>query len=368
MSTLANKFRPKRFADVVGQEREVEVLKTILLKSWIPPALLFQGPFGCGKTSLARLTARALFCKHRQGFEPCNRCEDCQAMDRDNHSAYTEIDASSHGQVADIREVKDTISYRVAGGSLHILYLDESHMLSVAAQNALLQTLEEGQSGTMFMFATTESQKVLPTIRSRCVELNLRTLTVTEIAGRLKAVCQEEKVEADEKALRILGTYARGHVRDALILLEQIVKMSGKVTEEATRTYLRLDRYAEVYELLTLTDRKKILNRVEELLCTYATTDLLDIIGQVLVNAYKLNAGVDNFAQVDKAWLEKINQRWGDKTIQKAEKVLTAHSDISTINYGIAVVVNTVFGEEEGKSGEENVTQVRTGGWRKPGK
>lgn len=364
MSTLANKYRPKRFEDVVGQENDVAVLKTMLEKGWKPPALLFQGPFGCGKTTLARLTARALLCKKREGAEPCGVCIDCVAMDNDNHAAYTEVDSASHGLVSDIRELKDTISYRVVGGSLQILYLDECHMLSTQAQNALLQILEEGQAGILFMFATTESQKMLPTIKSRCIDLSLRILTSVEIVSRLKTVCDAEEISFDEKALRIIGTYSRGHVRDALILLEQIAKATGAITEEAVRIYLRLDRYVEIYELLAMHEKKEILKKVEELLCSYATQDLLETIGQVLINCYKLHCGFDDFAQVDRAWLAKINDRWGDLTIKKAEVVLGSPTDVGSLNYGIAVVINSVFGDMSEKEAVVEASQP----WRKPGK
>lgn len=148
--------------------------------------------------------------------------------------------------------------------------------------------------------------------------------------------------------------------------MEQIAKATGIVTEEAVRVYLRLDRYVEIYELLVMTDRKEIIQRVEELLCSYATQDLLETIGQVLINAYKLYCGYDDFVQVDKAWLEKINARWSDTTIKKAELVLGNRVDVGSLNYGLSVVVNSVFGDlSEEKQPEAELAQTQ---WRKPGK
>lgn len=348
MGNLATKYRPRRFEDVVGQGEEVKLLRTIVEKNWRPVALLFEGPFGTGKTSLARLAARALLCKNRDGVEPCNDCASCKAMTDDNHFCYTEIDAASKGSVEDVRELKDSLSYTVIGSDLRILTFDECHNLSMSAQNALLQTLEEGQIGVMFFLATTDAQKMLPTIRSRCVELNLRILTAKEVAARLTEVCEKEGVKADDKALKIIGTYCRGHMRDALVLLDQLINLSDEkvVTEEATRIYLRLDRRVELYTLLAETDRKKAVEQVESLLCVYSIRELTELLGEILVDAYKVGIGFDDYAQVDMGWLKKIQSAQGEDILKKAERVLTADQNVTTLWYGVAVVVDTLFGKD----------------------
>lgn len=363
----ANAYRPKRFSDVVGQESEVKVLTSILEKGWKPSAILIEGPFGTGKTTLARLVSRALLCENRPASEPCGQCESCLAMDMDNHQCYTELDAASQGGVDEVRQMKDTISYQTTG-KLRILCYDESHMLTQQAQNALLQTLEEGVQGVLFVFCTTESAKMLPTIRSRCVTLSMRVLTAAEITQRLRKVADEEEVVYEDKALRLIGTYSRGHVRDALVLLEQLVRVSpgGAVTEEGTRLYLKLDKYVEVYQLLIEKDRKAAVLQLEQLLCNFAIGELVDVIGQILVDAYKVKIGLNGYAQVDEAYLRQVATMHGSKLLERAEKLLLSNTDVPSINYGIALVMNTVFPEGEDRVqrlGETGISVVR-----KPGK
>lgn len=351
MSTLANQWRPKTFSAVIGQEKEKAVLEQFLVKNWIPPAMMFVGPFGTGKTTFARLMARALLCTNRQGIEPCGECDACRAMDNDNHQCYTELDAASQGLIDDVRKMLDYVSYRKAG-KLQILCYDESHMLSTPAQNALLQTLETGVEGVCFMFCTTEAGRMLPTIRSRCQEFDLKLLTATKIAQNLQKICEAEGFEYEPKALNIVGTYVRGHVRDSIIMLEQLSKLDGPISEEKVRTYLRLDKYVEIYKFLTLTDKKERFQTLEELLCDFAVSELTELMAQTLVNAYKLSLGLDqDFSQIDKAWLGKITN---DGTLlQKAEQLATLNTDFSSIVYGMSAI-GKIFDD-----GNESTAQAR---------
>lgn len=371
MSTWANRYRPKKFSDVVGQTSEVEVLKKLLEKGWQPPALLFEGPYGTGKTSLARLMARALLCESRQGVEPCGECRSCKAMDQGSHIAYSEVDAASQGLIADVKQMKDHLSYSTPGYKLKVVTYDECHMLSAPAQNALLQVLEEGNSSVLFMFSTTESTKVLPTIKSRCVVLNMRILTVGEITQRLKDVCSSEGVDAEEKALRIVASYVRGHLRNAMMELEQLSKMQKTITEDLVRTHLRLDKRIELYKFLIETDRKKAVELAEELLCTYAVSDLVELLGEVLLDAYKVHYGVNNYAQVDYAWLQKVWDAHGSSALQKAERILTAPTNVASITYGVTLMMDAIHEgmAVEARLAEAPVQSTAPGAqFRKPGK
>lgn len=358
--TLANRARPRKFCEVIGQESEAQVVKQMIRKGWKTNAIMANGPFGTGKTTFARLIARAMLCDNPQygvdqktdnsdgkPYEPCGECKSCLAMDQDNHPNYIEVDAASNGSIQNVREMKELVSYRT-GNKTTIICYDESHGLSAAAQNALLQTLEEGSANVLFIFATTDPQKMLPTIKSRCVLLNMKLLRAAQIKERLLLVAAEEKIQIVDKAAALIATYVRGHVRDALMLLEQVGKTAGDdgVTEEMVRTYLRLDKFDDLYQFLTLTEKKDILEKLEELLCNYAASELTQSLGEILVNTYKLKLGTGSFTQVDTAWLTKVQQARGEAILDEAEAVLSLSVDYASINYAIASFAK-IFVKEE---------------------
>ena len=349
MTSLANKYRPKHFSDVMGQAEEVAVIEHIIQEGWEPPAIALTGPYGTGKTTLARLTARAALCYNRNGHEPCGTCESCIAMDRDNNPGYEEIDAASHGKVEDTRAMKDLIAYRSTSSRRLVTY-DESHMLTQQAQNALLQTLEEGVPGVTFIFCTTDPVKMLPTIRSRCVILQMKLMTAGQIKDRLQTVAKAEGFKIEDRAAALIGTYSRGHVRDALILLEQLGRTTkGDITEDAARIYLRLDRLDEVYQLLTETEKVPAVEKLETLLCTYSPRELQELIGEILLAAYKLKAGIEPASATDKAWLKRVVDARGDNALGQAEELLALRTDFATITYATAAFTNILIEDRGGR-------------------
>ena len=230
---LPLKYRPMTFADVVGQEPVVRTLKHAIESGRIANAYLFVGPRGIGKTTLSRIFAKALNCMSPDGSEPCGKCVNCQEIAAGSSLDVVELDAASHNKVEDVKPIIESVQFRPASSRYKIFIVDECHMLSNAAWNALLKTLEEPPPHVRFVFATTEGDKVLATIVSRCQRFDLRRIQTHDIVARLKYVCEREKIDAEEDALLAIARGAEGGMRDALSSLDQLVAFRGdKVTEE----------------------------------------------------------------------------------------------------------------------------------------
>jgi len=229
---LARKYRPDRFSELIGQEALVRTLGNALTLGRLAHAFVLTGVRGVGKTSTARLLARGLNCIGKDGngeatLEPCGTCEPCQAIGAGRHVDVLEIDAASHTGVDDAREIIEGVGYRPVSARFKIYIIDEVHMMSKSAFNALLKTLEEPPDNVKFIFATTEIRKVPVTILSRCQRFDLRRVPADELAGHLTRICERENINAEAEAVTAIARAAEGSVRDALSLLDQAAAMTA---------------------------------------------------------------------------------------------------------------------------------------------
>jgi DNA polymerase-3 subunit gamma/tau len=229
---IARKWRPQKFDDVVGQEHVTQTLKNAIASDRVAHAYLFVGPRGVGKTSTARIFAKALNCEKGPTATPCDKCDSCREIMAGNNLDVLEIDAASNTGVDNVRDLRDNVRYAPSRGPFKIYIIDEVHMLSTAAFNALLKTLEEPPKHVKFVFATTEPQKVPATILSRCQRFDLRRISVKDIVKRLSEVAEAEKLEIDEDAMLAIARGAEGGLRDAESALDQLIAFRGKNIKE----------------------------------------------------------------------------------------------------------------------------------------
>ena len=228
----ARKYRPLLFKEVVAQEHVTETLKNAIRLDRLAHAYLFTGPRGVGKTTAARILAKAINCTtpiedRDDRAEPCRSCVSCQSFEEGRNLNIIEIDAASNNKVDDIRELRDTVRIPPQNNRMKVYIVDEVHMLTTSAFNALLKTLEEPPPHAMFIFATTEPHKVLPTIQSRCQRFDFRRIAIRETIDRLKLVCSEEGIQADEASLMLIARKGDGALRDALSVFDQAVSLCG---------------------------------------------------------------------------------------------------------------------------------------------
>ncbi|WP_407569344.1 DNA polymerase III subunit gamma/tau [Deinococcus altitudinis] len=239
MSAIYQRARPIRWDQVVGQEHVKDVLKAALEQGRVGHAYLFSGPRGVGKTTTARLIAMTANCT-QPGIKPCGECESCLSVRAGNHPDVLEIDAASNNSVDDVRELREKVGLSAMRGGKKIYILDEAHMMSRAAFNALLKTLEEPPEHVIFILATTEPEKIIPTILSRCQHYRFRRLTPEEIGGKLAGIALKEGVNAEPEALQLIGRLADGAMRDGESLLERMLAAGQDVTRAGVETALGL--------------------------------------------------------------------------------------------------------------------------------
>jgi len=342
---LATKYRPQRFADVVGQDIVVKILTRGIQKDRLGHALLFAGTRGVGKTTLARIVAKALRCENRDtsDFEPCCKCQSCQEFARDSQMDVIEIDAASNTSVDDVREIIENCRYKPTTGRYKIFIIDEVHMLSKSAFNALLKTLEEPPEHVKFIFATTETYKVPETILSRVLRFDLKNLEPDLITQHLSSICNEEEISADVEALALIAKAANGSVRDSLSILDQAIDMgdNNSLTLDNVKDMLNVADDSDIVELLEFVldgDVKASIEKYRSILRAGTEPSgminvLMDFVHalaclktnvETSINADKLKKLVDNvsLASLSKIWQMLIKGAEELKFCERPEIVL----------------------------------------------
>ncbi len=272
---LARKYRPQTFEEVVGQSHVSKTLTNAVLSSRVAHAILFSGPRGTGKTTIARILAKAMNCKTGPTPSPCNKCRSCREITSGNAADVFEIDGASNNSVDQIRDLRENIRYMPAHSQHKIYIIDEVHMLSIAAFNALLKTLEEPPAHVMFMFATTEPHKIPITILSRCQRHDLRRIDLDAIVAHMESLCEKELIDISKESLELIAKEASGSMRDGLSLLDQVMSCSeGVVTHE------------KIIDILGVIDRK-IIFEISRAVLNREITEILTIFNEIY------NRGID---------------------------------------------------------------------------
>ena len=271
---LYRTYRPTTFEEVAGQQHIVKTIRNALSTGKIAHAYLFAGPRGTGKTTMAKLLAKALNCEHGIGCQ-CNECKNCQAINEGTHPDVLEIDAASNNGVDEIRDLIDKVKYGTILGKYKVYIIDEVHMMTAGAFNALLKTLEEPPEHVIFILATTEPHKILPTILSRCQRYDFSKVSDSDIRERLKTILENENIDYNEEAINLIISLADGGMRDALSILDQVLAYSGDK--------LSVQDVLDIFALESTEEKINLLNSIVE-------GNVTDILGRL--NAY-IEKGTD---------------------------------------------------------------------------
>ncbi len=315
---LANKYRPQKFTDVVGQDVVVKILTKAILKDRVGNSILFTGTRGVGKTTLARILAKSLRCENREPseYEPCGKCESCLNFSKDSQIDVIEIDAASNTGVDDIREIIESCRYKPITGKYKIFIIDEVHMLSKSAFNALLKTLEEPPEHVKFFMATTEIYKIPETILSRTLRFDLKNADNILVTQYLSAICNRENISVGAEALSLIARFANGSYRDRLSILDQILNIANNnfLTTEQVREVLCVSDDSDILELFNLIMSSNLKGSIEK----YRELILNEVSAKAIL--YRLMDFVYT-ATVLKSDLEVLDKTLSDGSENKLRKI-----------------------------------------------
>ena len=316
---LYRKYRPASFGEVVGQEHVVKTLKNAIKRGKIAHAYLFSGPRGIGKTTIARILAKAANCENIKDGEPCNECVVCKNINQNRFLDLVEIDAATHTQVDKIRDIVEKINFSPASGKYKVYIIDEVHMLSKGAFNALLKTLEEPPKHVIFILATTEIHKIPATIISRCQRFDFRRIKISEIKKRLEGIAEKEKVKVEKGVFDFIAVNSSGGMRDSESLFGQILSLEDKdITLK------------EVQEILALADISKTVKLVE-LIIEKKYSEAVNYIGEVTNDGYDLEQFAESVVEYcRKLMLIKISPEIKNNfSLEMTEEQITELENIS---------------------------------------
>ncbi|MFW2438213.1 MAG: DNA polymerase III subunit gamma/tau [Arenicellales bacterium] len=333
---LARKWRPGSFNDVVGQQHILQSLSHALNNDRLHHALLFTGTRGVGKTTIARILAKALNCEQGISSTPCGKCASCIAIDEGRYIDLIEVDAASKTKVDDTRELLDNVQYLPTTGRYKVYLIDEVHMLSRSSFNALLKTLEEPPEHVKFLLATTDPQQLPVTVLSRCLQFNLKRLNHLEIKTQLVRILETEKIENDDAALDLLAANADGSMRDGLSLLDQAIAFgAGKVFGEDVRSMLgsiELQYIHALIESLANDDADALFQAIDD--AADRSPDFMMVLNEMLSALYHLSLvqlapAIIEQRSLDREWLEKTGNKFSAEQLQLFYQIcLTGKRDL----------------------------------------
>lgn len=378
--SLTQKYRPTIFKDVLDQDTIIVVLKNLLRNKKFSSPIIFTGIYGGGKTTLARIFAKATLCKKlTDSGEPCNGCFSCKAFLEDSNPAYSEIDAASNSGVDDIRKLKEEANFKVLGDyDRKVVVIDESHSISTKGNEALLKQLEDNNTNQLYIFCTTAPEKMHETVRSRCLEFKLNKNSKESIISKLKQICEAESIAYELEALNIISSMTAPHVRDSIKSIEYLSNF-GEITEQVASDHYKLVLENEYLNLISLlkSNLSGSLKLINSLVLQESVSNIYDGILRNIIGVLKLKNGINIFRSEEQEDLANIIfENYGDdlsKILQDLLKrnkyvdQLTLESDIILINKKL----NTTFSNEahiekvyvevpQPKCIESNVTETLT--------